>query len=357
MKKFLTLMAVATTAMCFTGCSKSDGIDDEVDNGSNKPVEIKVGGRALSITPGANTRTPVEDGTAAYPLIARVLASNTAKKYVNSPTDLLKDGTMEFSAAATSIGFKEGPVLYPNATAPVYLVGLYPALQDPPARNWTIDTNGDKASYEFEGSQDVMATNEVTTTRSDIIGNNFKTLTFHHLLTRLNLIVQAEDATAKGLWGDVKSIKVKSPNNLVTVTFKTEDSTVPTYKFDGGDTDLSFFNTTNDIALENDTPLPLPVYQSGTTLPAQSYSLVAPKVGGVGAPPSQVIYELIVTTTEHPNAYTVTVPLKGYDGSAFTGDTQGEQFTITLSFNTTEIKAKANVTPWGPGGSGSGTVE
>lgn len=348
MKKFLTLMAVATTAMCFTGCSKSDGIDSEVDNGSNKPAEIKVGGRALSITPGANTRKPVEDGTAAYPLTARVLASNATTTYVGS--DLVKDGPMTFLAAATSTGFDEGAVLYPSVTAPVYLVGLYPASQPSPAKNWTIDTNGNKASYEFEGSQDVMATNEMTTTRNDVRGDNYKKLTFHHLLTRLNLKFQAQNATAQGLWGDVKSIKVKSPNNLVTVTFKTEDSTVPTYLFTGGPTDLSFFEYGTNSVLGS-TPLPL------TATEPQSYSLVAPQVGAGAPPNNQVIYKLIVTTDKHPDDYTIDVPLNAADGSAFTGDTQGEQFTITLSFNTTDIKAKAEVTPWGTGGSGSGTIQ
>lgn len=343
MKKFLSILAVASTAMYFTSCSKSD-VTDVGDEKAQQPVEIKVGGKALSITPG-KTRAPFE-GIAVADLKARVLASNTSKKYDASP-DLINSGAMTFkNSNTTAIGFDGGAVPYPHATNNVYMVGLYPMA---PFADWTITDNGSKAKYTFDGSHDVMAADEVTTTRAEAVGAvGYQTLNFHHLLTRLNLTVQAKDQAAKDAWGEVTSVKVKSPANDVTVTFKTKDANPPTTEFGTTETLFPFYLKGSDNTLAS---LELPLENSSPT--AQSYSIVATKNG------TAVSYDLIVTTDKFTTGYNVNVPLMTADSTpaAFSGDTRGLQFDITLTFSSTDIRAFATVKEWGTGGTGGATIQ
>lgn len=339
MRKF-SLFTVAATLVAFTSCSQVDS-QDVVD--TDQPVEIKVAGKALSITP--TTRKPFE-GIATTDLNARVLASNTSKTYNNSPIDLIKDGTMTFTAAtsSTASGFDGGGVPYPHATNSVYLVGLYPTA---PSADWTIASDGKSASHTFDGTHDVMATREITTVRSDG-KDGYQTLTFHHLLTRLDVIIQAEDQSAIDSWGNVTSIQVKSPSNNITVTFDTEDNnTKPATSFTNAETLFSFYTVGTDVLLPSTT---LPLKSSDPS--AQSYSIVAPKVGGG----SQVVYDLVVTTANH-SGYAVSVPLLDTANAEFKGDTKGLKFEITLTFEATDIKAFATVKPWVTGGTGGATIQ
>lgn len=348
MKKFLSILAVASTAMYFTSCSKSD-VTDVGDEKAQQPVEIKVGGKALSITPG-KTRAPFEGIAALNSLKARVLASNTSKKYDAVP-DLIKDGTMTFEyqdptppAVPTAFGFDGGGVPYPHSTRNVYLVGLYPTA---PSADWTIEGTGSKAKIAFNGTHDVMAADEVITTRTEAVGTaGYKTLNFHHLLTRLNLTVQAKDASAKAAWGKVTSVKVESPANDVTVTFKPVDANPPTTEFGTTKTLFPFYLTGTDDELTS-----LELLLEDPALEPQSYSMVATKNENA------VSYDLFVTTENHTGDYKVTVPLKSTTNAAFDGDTRGLQFNITLTFNATDIKAFATVEEWGTGGTGGATIQ
>ena len=55
---------------------------------------------------------------------------------------------------------------------------------------------------------------------------------------------------------------------------------------------------------------------------------------------------------------TVDIDLKGEnDTDAFTGNTAGYAFTVTLNFKATEIKATATVTDWKEGGETTVDVE
>lgn len=348
MKKFLSILAVASTAMYFTSCSKSD-VTDVGDEKAQQPMEIKVGGKALSITPG-KTRAPFE-GIAVADLKARVLASNTSKKYDVTP-DLINSGAMTFkNSITTAIGFDDGAVPYPHATNNVYMVGLYP--MDP--TDWDIRDNGSTAFFTFNGSHDVMAADEVTTTRAEATSaTGYKTLNFHHLLTRLNLTVQAKDQAAKDAWGKVTSIKVKSPAEDVKVTFKTADTNPPTTTFGTTEAIFPFYEIAKETALPT---TELPLEASAPT--AQSYALVAPKDGNNS---TQVSYDLIVTAENYTEngsekEYPITVKLDSAPNTAFNGDTQGLKFDIKLTFSATDIKAFATVKAWGEGGTGGATIQ
>lgn len=337
MKRFLFLFTVIAALMNFTSCSNND---DPTGVDPNKPVEIKVGGRALDVV--ASTRAPF-DGVIASgdALNARVIASTTQNVY-STP---LHDNFMNFGAAA--VGFT-APKAYPHALNPVYLVGLYPSTL------WDATTTGaDKISSTFTGKEDVMASNQVATVKNDVISNTHKSLTFHHLLTRLNLTVQAKDADARTAWGQVESLKVVSTNDKVTVTLGTGDATVtpPDTLFAGGEKEFDFYNIGADTpycSSSSKQTLPL-VSDSPTT---QSYALVAPQ-GDASA--TEIGYTIKVTTTNHNTTERVIyVPLKvTTNGVNFANQsTIGKKFEVVLTFTATNIEATATVKPWTPGGNG-----
>lgn len=340
MRKSLLFLAVVSTAMYLTSCSKSDGPGPGGDV-PGQPVGIKIGGKTLSISPV--TKAPIDD-IPTTGLKARVLASNTSKTYDAAP-NLITNGTMTFTAS-TAAGFDGTEVPYPHATNPVYLVGLYPTLS---GADWAIAGSGTSATYTFNGSHDVMATNEISTVREDVTKNAYKTLDFHHLLTRLNFTVQATDEAAATAWGKVTSITVKSPAQLVTVDLGESTNGKPNNSFTSADTWMNVYGIGTEAVLPA-TTLPL----TSTTLKPQGYIMVAPKDGGAI---TQVKYDLIITTENHPTDYPVSVFLEATDGSEFKGYTQSYQFDIKLTFNATFIKALATVQPWGAGGSGGVEIQ
>lgn len=342
MRKSLLFLAVVSTAMYLTSCSKSDGPGPGGDV-PGQPVDIKLGGQTLSVSPG--TKAPI-DGIPATGLTARVLASNTSLKYEGAG-ELIKDGTMKFMTTTTAVGFENGGVPYPHATNPVHLVGLFPTA---PSADWTINSGGASAKYTFNGSHDVMATKEVETKREDGTAlGTYKTLKFHHLLTRLNFTVQATDANAATAWGQVTSITVKSPAEEVTVTFEKGNDARTANAFTAADTWLNVFGIGTEAVLPATT---LPLVTSTPT--AQGYIMVAPKDGQTTTP---VKYDMIVITDNYPAGYPVSVSLESSPGVDFNNDTQGLQFDIKLTFNATDIKAFATVEPWGTGGSGGATIQ
>lgn len=334
MKKYLSIFTVTATLIGFASCSQNEITEPTVD--TDKPVEIRVAGKALSITP--QTRAP-HIGTSAAGLTARVLASEKTKEYAGA--DLVTNGTITFEDAPTGSATGYSPAVpYPHATDPVYLLGLYPTT---PA-DWTIANDGKSANFTFDGSHDVMATQEVSTTRADgVTGGTYKSLTFHHLLTKLDLLIKADDQSAIDAWGNVTSIIVKSAKTA-TVTFSDASAaTAPTTGFTEN-AEFPFYAVSDDAALT-------PVALTTTATDAQYYALVAPSKTGNAA------YDLVVTTANYNGNYNVTVPLESAPNTAFTGDTQGKQFKITLTFTATDIKAFATVVDWTTGGTGGGTIQ
>lgn len=341
MKKFLFLFTVIAALMNFASCSNGDNPIDVVD--PDKPVEIKVSGRALDVVAG--TRAPFEEITASNKLLAKVMASETSSKYETA--DVLHDNTMEFGPT-DPVGF-DTPKAYPHATNPVYLVGLYPST------TWSAVANDNETSFTFTGIEDVMASTEVATVKDDVADNTHKSLTFHHLLTRLNLTIKAKDADAEDAWGAVTSLQVVSPGNVATVELGTgsesPSSVAPTTVFTGGDKVFTF------CTIGTDTPFcsTSSAYTWPTTAPteAQSYALVAPQ-NNTATPTTPIVYTINIKTVNYSTEdRVVSVPLKVSTGGAdFVGNTAGQKFEVVLTFTASNIEATATVKPWNPGGNG-----
>lgn len=337
MRKFLLSFTVIAASMYFASCSNDETI---IGVNPGEQVEIKVGARALDVI--ANTRAPFEGTVGTGNLLnARVIASTTTEVYA-SP---LHDNFMNFGAS-TIVGFTASKA-YPSATDPVFLVGLYPSDV------WDGTTTGnDKISRTFTGKEDVMASNEVSTVRNDVIAGPYKSLTFHHLLTRLNLTIKAENQDAINAWGNVTSLKVVS-NNKVTVTLGTGSATVaPTATFED-DLVVNPFDFYAGETAYCTTPQTLPLAINNPT--AQSYALVAPLQNSDAN--TEVIYTIKLTTVNHTSVKEVSVPLKvAIGGANFTGNTAGKKFEVALTFKATDIQATATVKEWTAGGEGSAEV-
>lgn len=345
MKKFLFLFTVIAALMNFTSCSNGDNPIDVVD--PDKPVEIKVGGRALDVVAG--TRASFEGITASNKLLAKVMASETSSKY--GTADVLHDNTMEFGPTDPA-GF-DTPKAFPHATTPVYLVGLYPST------TWGSVANDNEISFTFTGIEDVMASTEVETVKNDVADDNHKSLTFHHLLTRLNLTIKAKDANAEAAWGAVTSLQVVSPGNVATVKLgtgsETPSSVAPTTTFTGGNNDFTF------CTIGTDTPFcstgSAYVWPASAPTEAQSYALVAPQNNTATSTP--IVYTIKIKTLNYATVdRVVSVPLKvSTGGNDFVGNTAGQEFEVVLTFTASNIEATATVKPWGSGGNGDVDVD
>lgn len=343
MKRFLFLFTVIAALMNFTSCSNND---DPTGVDPNQPVEIKVGGRALDVV--ASTRAPFDEITASNTLTAKVMASETSSKYATA--DVLHDDFMNFGAAA--VGFTT-PKAFPHATNPVYLVGLYPST------TWTAVAGDNETSFTFTGTEDVMASTEVATVKDDVADNNHKSLTFHHLLTRLNLTIKAKDASAVEAWGAVTSLQVVSPSDVVMVELgtgsETPSSVAPTTDFTGGNAaDFTFCTIGTDTPFCS-TGAPY-VWPATAPTTAQSYALVAPQDNTATTP---IKYTIKIRTEKYDaQDRSVDVTLKVSTGGAdFVGNTAGKKFEVVLTFTATNIEATATVKPWTPGGNGDVDVD
>lgn len=335
MKKYLSFFTVTATLIGFASCSQNEITEPTVD--TDKPVEIRVAGKALSITP--QTRAP-HTGTSANGLTARVLASKISKEYAGA--DLVTNGTITFEDASTGSATGYSPAVpYPHAVNPVYLLGLYPTLS---SADWTIAADGKSANFTFDGSHDVMATQEISTTRADgVTGGTYKSLTFHHLLTKLDLLIKADDQSAIEAWGNVTSITVKSSKTAKVTFSDATAATAPTTGFTEN-ADFPFYQVSDNAAFAS-------VVLTTSATDAQYYALVAPNETGPAT------YDLVIKTANYPTDYAITVPLESTPTTPFTGSTQGKQFKITLTFTATDIKAFATVVDWTTGGTGGGTIQ
>lgn len=342
MKKFIfPLVAVLGFAAC--------NPENENPMGDGNGDEIKLQMTQLSI----DTRAPYMATTpsADAPLLARVLCSQTKGDYAAEIEEANNNGFMNFTAASTETSFcsNDGtvkPKSFPKGVNDVYLVGLYPVGLYP-AETWTKNA-GTSASFNFDGSDDIMFAPETVTTRGEepTIG----TLAFGHKMTKINIQLRAVDDASIAPWGEIENIALtgvgaNQPNQQVEIsfadgkaTFSDQVASLSCYGTDGTDyTDDAYAGTT---AL--------------TTTPTTVAYTICEPVDATGGTTNE--YTLTVTSsTKGPVA--VPFSLTNTENAEFTGNTAGYAFTVTLSFSAVEIQAQATVTPWDEQGTTDVTIE
>lgn len=335
MKKFIfPLVAVLGFAAC--------NPENENPMGDGNGDEIKLQMTQLSI----DTRAPYMATTpsADAPLLARVLCSQTKGDYAAEIEEANNNGFMNFTAASTETSFclNDGtvkPKSFPKGVNDVYLVGLYPA------ETWTKNA-GTSASFNFDGSDDIMFAPETVTTRGEepTIG----TLAFGHKMTKINIQLRAVDDASIAPWGEIENIALtgvgaNQPNQQVEISFADGKAT-----FSDQVASLSCYGTDG----KNYTDEPY----AGTAALTTTATTVAYTICEFVDAAAGDEYSLTITSSTKGE---VVVPfsLTNKDNDEFTGNTAGYAFTVTLSFSAVEIQAQATVTPWDEQGTTDVTIE
>lgn len=322
-------------------CTQSDVMEPV----PNENVEIKLISSAIAAE--TMTRAPYEGTIAAdNTLAARVLVSETSGNYT---TTYANDKMVFTDNGSTAVGFATAKY-YPVDNSTLHICGLYPF------EGWGNPAN-DECKFTFNGSQDVMAAPEKSSTKNDSKDGNYPQLEFKHLLTQLVIKAVAEDEAAIAKWGkltDITLTKVgkNNPSGAVTVSLSAgtadESSAFATlldngmsFWVRGAGTETAFASQAKELTTDGE---------------EVAYSMVAPLKNATGT----ADYTLAVKT-EHSGTTPVTVPVNlkttGSSSADYTASTQGKKFVVLLTFKATEIKATATVKDWEEDGGSSEEIQ
>lgn len=354
-QKFIMMLAMAAVA---TGCSKNDALMPE-PGGRETPISVKASTRTVE------TRAPHTDAIAEdTPFKAQVFTTKTKGKY-STASDLYASGTITFTGAGEMA--YDDPMISGNRTFPsdgssIYLLGLYPYDDLYTGQKWAFTTTA--ATYKFSGKEDVITAKEVKTTKkADADAGTFETLEFEHQLTLLEIHVVAETEDAAKAWGTLK--EVAFTHNLTSTTFKNTlsvNTSTGTATISATPTVTGWPVYTADDATFTGQTLDIPYGSAGQTTDelktaAQTIgtSLVAP-ITAKGTSDFTMSIKSQPTGASEVTKDGIKIDLKTSDGSAFTGNTKGQKFIITLIFRSQDIKAIGTLTPWGDGGSADADV-
>jgi hypothetical protein len=340
-KSYLLVLA----AVVLLGCSKSE------INEVNDDVQIALRSDIVSAS-GQLTRAPFEGALSADNVLeARVVTSATE----NFSGAAYANGVMKFNNATLAANYEtdglEGTSTFQGAT-PVYVYGLYP-------KGWTVATPAASAEFTFNGSDDVMAAAKVSTSKADVDDAAYKTLSFKHLLTRLEVKLSAGTA-AIPLLGNVSAIRLigdaagtAAVNNKVVVS-NTGASPVPTFS-SASATSLNFYGLTYNATADTKAYVNtvVPSYTLTTDPTFVGYSLVAPVTATVA---SEEEYFLEVVTAVG-GSKKFAVDLLDKSSAPFDGSTAGKSFVLAIHFvSPTHIAVTATVEDWDEQGEWAGEV-
>jgi len=307
------------SAILMTGCS--GGLDKE-------PRAIAV---SISTTETKAVYTQTTPSTDA-PLSAAVWVSTESHKYPGD--NIIEDTeTKQFIDWHNSATFTSGSrqllshqIYYPSNNTPVYLIGLYPLS------GWTT-ADGTTASFQFDGSQDLMFAPEVS--NSYETSANYPTLKFKHLLTWLKINISAQDQETADVWGVLESMTLLSKAK-VNINIANAVS-----EFTGDVTAIPARLVSEDTAITG-RELEIPTDNNYF-----AYLLCCP----TEASDQEEEYTLTINTRNRRNVQ-IPLNLKKADGTDFTGSTAGHQFTVSLKFvQGDNILTSAIVSEWNNGGS------
>lgn len=339
MKKCVLMMFAATFLV---SCAKSE---------LNQPGGVYPQGVDIQLT-GVHKAVEVDATRAPYMgqisnenrLTARVLASTVDGDF--SAGKLHANGQMVFKGGTSISSYERNSVTEEQAkfpgegSTPLFLCGLYPY------ENW--NTPDKKAVLVFTGREDVMAAAQLSTTPDESL-QTAPSLTFRHLLTKLEISLKGSSSAASGKWGKVTGIKLlkvndATPNNEVTVTLKNAQAAFGA-------------NAASSIGLygmskENDLPTYSNTIFAGQELTEEltpcAYTMIAPFASGTA---KDLTFE--ITTQYSTLAATVDVKLPAFSSTA------GRAFDVKFTFNLEEgtIIGSASVIDWVFSGEGGATLD
>ncbi len=337
--RIVALPLMAVVALAFSSCG-DDGSGLRSQTGREVYIRASIGDTPSGRGPYEPTAPSVD-----APLDARVWASETSRSYASGI------GLNE-STVSTTVRFLSGePQLiggleYPADGKELYFVAMHPKS------GWAARTEG--AYFTFDGTRDLMFAKE-TSGHYGEKASPLPKLVFKHMLTWLRVKLRAEDQEAVETWGKLKSMKIKSLNE-VGVSLNTAE---PSFYFGGSEVYFDFHDAATDAVFPGDDDT-LPV---GVTKAKEAYVLCAPiTVGtsgsaaeGTGATDNR--YVIILETDNRTVKLPVDMTAIGTE--SFTGgSTMGHQFTLNVCLKLGfTITTEASVDDWVYGGSAFTEVE
>ena len=239
-------------------------------------------------------RIDQDASTGVYPSYGSTALNATRAAGTGSTTITFDAGSEQYYSAGTTN----------NASK---LVGWYPRAA---VASGVVD-------FTFDGSTDVMLSNEVAGSSSALFSETTQAFTFNHLLTQLQFKVYAIDDAAQTSWGTITSVKVKSQYTACSVTLPAIVSFPTT-------------GTASDLSVLSGATLAMGVESANAV--SVGYSMIAP-VAASGS----VTLE-IVTSAGGTKTVTIPVPSTGFLAS--------NAYVITLSFSNLDVTGAASVGEW-----------
>ena len=314
------------------------------------------------------TPYPATVPSSSNPLETKVLVSTSEYAYPSSG----EDGTNTHNgkiAVHTNARFTSGSsqllngALYNGDESKqpmVYFSALHP--QDGWSVSGTAGNKNYKASFIFNGSQDVMFAPQTTGKYKD----HNPELEFKHLLTYIRLSVYAESEEVSNAWGDITSIKIRNTadmgdgsQKIIVDLSKNYDATSVEFEKSAG-YESGFWCIGTDVEFPN-TSCTLPYPKADVKEVA--YVLMAPVMAKSKDDynTTMLIPEFEIEVATEKRSAIVKVDLMkqpdatDIDEKYYSGSTMGKQFLITLKFTMgNTVAAQAKVTSWKTGGSGVG---
>ena len=344
MKRFITTTFIAA-ALLVTSCTKT-----AIPEGSNIYLCATLHNPELAKSPFEGSAP-----SSATPLNAIVLASTERYKYpntgddgTNANGDVAVHSTARFQSSTSQL--LSGALYHPTIRPTVYFTSLHPQS------GWDITSTS--ASFQFNGSQDVMFAPETT---GSYESNPMPTLNYHHLLTYLKVKIGAESEDVSVAWGKIMGITIESKDEI-TVDLNKDYIYEDCVSLGATTTDMPFYKPGSDIRFPDaegfDIPYPLTsaqysCYTICAPVKAEKYDKVEFNLSGniVRIP------EYYITITSDNRSITVPVDLRVPNEDYYDGSTHGKLFTLNLSFLMgSNIAVSATVSDWETGGTGSGDI-
>lgn len=344
MKRFITTTFIAA-ALLVTSCTKTT-----IPEGSNIYLCATLHNPELAKSPFEGSAP-----SSATPLNAIVLAStrpdtdgypNTGLDGTNDNGDVAVHSTARFQSSASQL--LSGALYHPTKTPIVYFTSLHPQS------GWNITPTS--ASFQFNGSQDVMFAPETT---GSYASNPMPVLNYHHLLTYLKVKIGAESEDVSVAWGKIEDITIESKDRI-TVDLNKDYIYEDCVSLGATTTNMPFYKPGSDIKFPDTEGFEIPFtgaqyscYTICAPVKAEEYDKVEETVSGniVRIP------EYYITITSANRSITVPVDLRVENENYYDGSTHGKLFTLNLSFLMgSNIAVSATVSDWETGGTGSGYI-
>lgn len=367
--------------ICLISCQQN-GLD-AVQVGAPIYVAASVGGSTMTKAPYMpmdNKGHMVETPSPEHPLKTDVWGSTTSYIFTEEFYDQEKtrpwDGSDESGKVAihTDATFQSGDpqllraAIYNKNTKPtVYFVAFSPISQG--AEKWVASEDGKSASFVFSGNDDVMFAPQVQGTYATDYSKS-PVLSYSHLLTWLRVEMQAESKEVSDSWGAIKSMTIRSNNNVKIDLQKEAYNNDGTYNFQNivfsEETDLNLYKTIEEESYDGAqvtmkkkftdevfTDIKVPYLKKEEL----AYVLCAPVVGT----DKKVVdgeeidaEEYVITISTDKRNVAIPVDLRHMvsgEVQPFLGSTRCMQFTLSLNFKMgNTIYLTSSVQDWKVGG-------